>query len=107
MLRVYFTGLVFISSLLSVAQSGDETFFEKKMNAMRNKLKRNTTDVWDKKRQDYDESNFNYAISFLDNSGLFETDEKGNGLTSSFASMVSKKNDISKTWEEKAYTFLK
>ncbi|MCD6065978.1 MAG: hypothetical protein K0S33_804 [Bacteroidetes bacterium] len=31
----------------------------------------------DKSRAEFDASNFNYAISFSDNSGLFETDEKG------------------------------
>ena len=106
MFKGYFTVLIIIN-LAGFAQSGDETFFEKKMNAMKNKIKRNTTGVWDKKRQDYDESNFNYAISFLDNSGLFETDEKGNSFTSSLSSIVTKQNDLSKTWEERAYTFLK
>lgn len=35
----------------------------------------------DQKKQEFDESNFNYAISFLDNSGLFEAEEKGNAFT--------------------------
>src|ERR1043165_2933753 len=39
------------------------------------------TKKMDKMREDYDESNFNYAISFLDNSALFEAEEKGNALT--------------------------
>jgi tetratricopeptide (TPR) repeat protein len=39
------------------------------------------TKKMDKMREDYDDSNFNYAISFLDNSALFESEEKGNALT--------------------------
>lgn len=44
-------------------------------------VKNKTNDAIDKKleksREEFDASNFNYAISFSDNSGLFETDEKG------------------------------
>ncbi len=36
----------------------------------------------DKMKQELDESNFNYAISFLDNSGLFENKERGSTLKS-------------------------
>lgn len=43
--------------------------------------KNKTNEAIDKKleksRSEFDASNFNYAISFSDNSGLFETDEKG------------------------------
>jgi tetratricopeptide (TPR) repeat protein len=38
----------------------------------------------EKKREEFNESNFNYAISFLDNSALFESEEKGNALTTGF-----------------------
>ena len=44
------------------------------------------TKKMDKMRENYDESNFNYAISFLDNSALFEAEEKGNSLTTGFTS---------------------
>ncbi|HEY1037968.1 MAG TPA: CHAT domain-containing protein [Bacteroidia bacterium] len=44
-------------------------------------VKNKTNDAIDKKleksREEFDASNFNYAISFSDNSGLFETEEKG------------------------------
>jgi CHAT domain-containing protein len=44
-------------------------------------VKSKTNDIVDKKleksRAEFDASNFNYAISFSDNSGLFETEEKG------------------------------
>jgi len=89
------------------SQTKLESFWDKKVDAAKSKIKRNTTDVWDKKREAYDESNFNYAISYLDNSGLFETDEKGNRMTSGFASAVSYANNDSKTEEEQAYQSLK
>lgn len=37
----------------------------------------------DDSRKEYDESNFNYAISFSDNAGLFETKEKSDRLKNS------------------------
>jgi tetratricopeptide (TPR) repeat protein len=50
-------------------------------------IKNKTTEGIDKKleksKSEFDASNFNYAISFSDNSGLFETDEKGNRAGSS------------------------
>ncbi len=42
------------------------------------------TKKMEKKRDEYDQSNYNYAISFLDNSALFESEEKGNSLTTGF-----------------------
>ncbi|MFY8184616.1 MAG: hypothetical protein ACOVLD_00995, partial [Bacteroidia bacterium] len=35
----------------------------------------------EKERAEFDASNFNYAISFTDNSGLFETEEKGSKVS--------------------------
>nr|MBA3971945.1 hypothetical protein [Bacteroidota bacterium] len=37
----------------------------------------------DASRKEFDESNFNYAISFSDNAGLFETKEKGDRFKNS------------------------
>ncbi len=52
------------------------------------KLKESTSDAIDKKleksRQQFDETNFNWAISFADNSGLFETKENGSRATNAF-----------------------
>src|SRR6218665_2602392 len=61
----------------------------------------------EKSRKEYDESNFNYAISFLDNSGLFEADEKGNAFSSSLLSVSKFANKEEKTIEDRAYTNLK
>ncbi len=97
-------GLIFIS-LIGFSQTKLESFWDKKVDGMKNKIKRGTTEKWEKNREAYDESNFNYSISFLDNSGLFETDEKGNAFTTSMSSRMS--GDLSKTTEQQAYGFLK
>jgi CHAT domain-containing protein len=57
----------------------------------------------DKSRKEFDESNFNYAISFIDNSGTFENQEKGSnvGNTISNAKSYYDGNDVSA--EDKAY----
>jgi CHAT domain-containing protein len=90
-----------------LAQTKIEAFWDKKVDAAKSKIRRNTTDVWEKKRADYDESNFNYAISFLDNSGLFETEEKGSSFMSSFASAVAYTGNSGNLGEEEAYQRLK
>ncbi|MBS1653182.1 MAG: CHAT domain-containing protein [Bacteroidetes bacterium] len=100
MLKKIFLGIFFVLSNLNYAQFGLGGL----MNTAKNKLKSSTTDVWDKKRKDYDESNFNYAISFLDNSGLFEADEKGDIFSRSMSGWV--KNTYTDP-NENAYNFLK
>ncbi|MCE3259463.1 MAG: hypothetical protein K0S12_1104 [Bacteroidetes bacterium] len=71
------------------------------------KVRENTTESWEKKREEYDESNFNYAISFLDNSGVFEADEKGNSFTSTALNSLKFANSEEKSLEDRAYTNLK
>jgi CHAT domain-containing protein len=44
---------------------------------LKDKAKNAAAQKLDNVRKEYDESNFNYAISFSDNAGLFETKEKG------------------------------
>lgn len=105
--RIVLSLILLINFCLSFSQTKLESFWDKQVDAAKSKVRRNTTDVWDKKREEYDESNFNYAISFLDNSGLFENDEKGNRFSASVFSAVKSVNDISNTDEEKAYTRLK
>ena len=61
----------------------------------------------DKKRKEYDESNFNYAICFLDNSGMFEAAEKGSGFANDFLSGFKLIKKEEKTTEERAYTNLR
>jgi CHAT domain-containing protein len=87
------------------SQTKLESWWDKKVDGAKNKIKRGTTEKWEKNREAYDESNFNYAISFLDNSGMFESDEKGSGFITSLSSMMS--SDLSKTSEQEAYTHLK
>jgi CHAT domain-containing protein len=70
-------------------------------------VREKTTEHWEKKRQEYDESNFNYAISFLDNTGLFESSEKGNGFSSTLLSGAKFANNEEKSIEDRAYTNLK
>ncbi len=83
----------------AISQNKMDGFFNKANRALKTK----TSDKYEKKQKDYDESNFNYAISFLDNSGLFEADEKGNAFSSSLAS----NSKFVKTIEDRAYTNLK
>ncbi|MGZ4116583.1 MAG: hypothetical protein ACXVPY_03845, partial [Bacteroidia bacterium] len=47
------------------------------------KAKETGNNKMDESRKEFDESNFNYAISFSDNAGLFETKEKSDRLKNS------------------------
>ncbi len=89
------------------SQTKLEEFFDKKQEKINRKIKEKTTDKWEKRRQEYDESNFNYAICFLDNSGLFEADEKGNGLSSMFLGAVTGGSNDGDITSEPAYRALK
>lgn len=66
-----------------------------------------SSSYWENQRKAYDESNFNYAICFLDNSSLFESEEKGNALAGSLFSGTKKLAGEEKSPEERAYTNLK
>ena len=61
----------------------------------------------DKKKAEYDESNFNYAISFLDNSGLFEAEEKGNAWTSALINSTGMGSGDATSDESLAYNNLR
>lgn len=96
---------------ISFSQVNIGGFMKDKMNDAKDKAKskvrERTTEHWEKKRAEYDESNFNYAISFLDNSGLFESDEKGNSFTSTALNTAKLINNEEKSLEDRAYTNLK
>jgi tetratricopeptide (TPR) repeat protein len=79
-------------------EKGDEVVEEAK-----NRGKNKFQESLDNARKDFDESNFNYAISFIDNSGTFENKEKGStiGNTVANAKSLYEGNDISD--EDKAY----
>lgn len=98
-------------SLIYYSQTGIGGFIKDKANQAKDKAKEKvrekTTENWEKKRSEYDESNFNYAISFLDNSGLFEADEKGNSFTSTALNTLKFANNEEKSLEDRAYTNLK
>lgn len=61
----------------------------------------------DKKKAEYDESNFNYAISFLDNSGLFEAEEKGNAWTTALINSTGLGSGDATSDESLAYNNLR
>lgn len=89
------------------AQLGLGGFMSDKADALKEKVREKTVNKWEKQRQAYDESNFNYAISFLDNSGVFETDEKGSSFANTYINGLNLANKESKTLEDRAYTALK
>lgn len=103
--------LLFIGLRCSMAQINVGGLLKEKAKEVQQKAKEKaldrTEETWEKKRAEYDESNFNYAISFLDNSGLFEADEKGNAFANSVLGGVKLVNKEEKTVEERAYTNLK
>lgn len=84
---------------------------KEKANESKEKLKEKgrekATENLEKQRKEYDESNFNYAISFLDNSGTFESEEKGNAFSSTLLNTAKVANNEEKSIEDRAYTNLK
>jgi len=105
-----FTGFIIVLlSLQGFSQLGG--FMKDKANEAKDKAKskvrEKTTESWEKKQQEYDASNFNYAISFLDNSGVFEADEKGGTFSSNLLSGAKFANSEEKSIEDRAYTNLK
>lgn len=107
--KVFLIVLAGFVSSQSFSQLGG--FMKDKANEAKDKAKakvrEKTTESWEKHRQEYDASNFNYAISFLDNSGLFEADEKGSAFNSNLTSAVKFANSEEKSIEDRAYTNLK
>ena len=97
-----FCVLCFIITTLN-SQTKLEGFF----NNVNRKIKNETTGKFEKKQKEYDESNFNYAISFLDNSGLFEADEKGNANNNILLNGTKRLTGNGITLEDDAYSFLK
>ena len=56
----------------------------------------------EKSRDDYDPTDFNYAVSFSDNSGVFESEEKFRKLQKGLIYVVSPESMQDRTYEEKA-----
>ena len=89
------------------AQINLKNIIKSKTNVLKEKALEKTAAGAEKKSREFDETNFNYAISFLDNSALFEADEKGSSLVSDLllgSKMASKEV---RTTEDVAYTNLK
>jgi CHAT domain-containing protein/tetratricopeptide (TPR) repeat protein len=69
----------------------------------REETKKHIDKKFEKARNEFDASNFNYAISFSDNSALFETNEKGTRATSFMEEWREKKmggeTDVEKKYD--------
>lgn len=74
---------------------------------LKEKGREKATESLEKQRKAYDESNFNYAICFLDNSGTFESEEKGMAFSNTLLNLTKWANDETKSVEERAYTNLR
>lgn len=105
-LRIFLLHCIFILSFTSRAQligglkdklqSGLQNTSQNMAAALKWKAREKARESMDKKleksRNEFDASNFNYAISFSDNSALFETKEKGGRATSFFQEWREKKD---------------
>ena len=96
-----------IALILVVTSLNSQTKLENFFDNTNKKIKEKTSGNFEKKQKDYDESNFNYAISFLDNSGLFEADEKGNSNNNTLLKGTKLVTGNSVTVEDDAYSNLK
>lgn len=106
----YLFSLIITCSTLS-AQVNVGGFLKDKSNEAKDKAKEKArdkaTESLEKQQKEYDESNFNYAICFLDNSGNFEAAEKGNAHSSTILNTIKLANNEEKSIEDRAYTNLK
>ncbi|HWY13154.1 MAG TPA: CHAT domain-containing tetratricopeptide repeat protein [Bacteroidia bacterium] len=109
MRKIYIAALFLLNFAFSFAQFNlgnlkDKIDNNSATNALKNHGKDKLRESLDNSRKEFDESNFNYAISFIDNSGTFENSEKGSsiGNTISNGKKFYQGNDISN--EDKAYT---
>ncbi len=98
-----FIFLIVFSSTISFAQFNLGSFGNQALSELKSTATNKLKESLDKSRKDFDESNFNYAISFIDNSGTFENAEKGSriGTVVDNAQKYYGGNDISK--EDRAY----
>jgi CHAT domain-containing protein len=105
--KIFIGFLLLLFGYKATSQINVGGFMKDKATQAKNKVKEKTTESWEKNQKDYDASNFNYAISFLDNSGVFEADEKGGTFRSNLRGALKFLNSEEKTIEERAYTNLK
>ncbi len=97
--------LVFVSEKYLSQSIG--SLLKDKVDENKQKLKDKAKEKLEKQQKEYDESNFNFSICFLDNSGLFEAGEKGSAFSSVVLSGSKLASDETKTTEDRAYTNLK
>jgi CHAT domain-containing protein len=111
MQKVYLALAALLTALTCTSQVNVGSFLKDKANEAKDKAKEKArdkaTENLEKQRKEYDESNFNYAICFLDNSGSFEADEKGSAFASNIVSAAKIANNEEKSVEDRAYTNLK
>jgi CHAT domain-containing protein len=105
--KIFIGFLLLLFGYKATSQINVGGFMKDKATQAKNKVKEKTTESWEKNQKEYDASNFNYAISFLDNSGVFEADEKGGTFRSNLRGALKFLNSEEKTIEERAYTNLK
>ena len=103
---VVFIPLVFCC-LASSSQIKLGDLIRAKTNKVKEKALEKVNEGWEKMSQEYDESNFNYAISFLDNSAVFEAEEKGSAFASNVLLGAKMSNKGVRTTKDYAYTNLK
>jgi CHAT domain-containing protein len=106
-----FKKYLFVSAFIFFASSffsqGIGSMLKDKMEEKKDKVKEKAREKLEKQQKEYDESNFNYSICFLDNSGLFEADEKGSAFNGFMLNGAKLAAGESKTNEDRAYTQLK
>jgi len=111
MQKLLATSVLLLFFIVGRSQINVGGFLKEKANESKGKLKEKgrekATGSLEKQRKEYDESNFNYSISFLDNSGTFESEEKGNAFSNTLLNTAKVVNDEEKSIEERAYTNLK
>lgn len=102
------------SGLLNKAKEKAKSKLDEKANeakdavskeSLKNKAKGFISQRLDKAKEEYDASNFNYAISFSDNAGLFETTEKSDRNRVMLVETAKSIDQSEETAAEKAYNY--
>lgn len=107
MCKRYLTIVLCCLAISLFSQTEKKNIFKEKADKLRELANTDFGKKMDQKKADYDESNYNYAISFIDNSSLFEADEKGNSFTTSLINNASLGNNYVGADENTAYNLLK
>ncbi len=96
-----FLGLLLLSASLSLGQLKGVLRNINTKSVLR-VVKDETIRQFEKSRDDYDPTDFNYAVSFSDNSGIFESEEKFRKLQKGLIYVVSPESIQNRTYEERA-----